>query len=92
MRYRGVGEWTYEGGRTSAVPISSYRRGRAVTVAVAYECNMSGRTRQNGWYRRRDLVPDISEAGFLMLRMLITVTTLFFITIAAITNSTGGGI
>ncbi len=37
-------------------------------------------------------VDHISEAGFLMLRMLITVTTLFFITIAAITNSTGGGI
>ena len=64
MRYREVGEWTYEGGRTLVVPISSYRRGRAVTVAVAYECNMSGRMRQNGWYRRSNLVPDISEAGF----------------------------
>ena len=37
-------------------------------------------------------VEHISEAGFLMLRMLITVTALFFITIAAITNSTGNGI
>ena len=37
-------------------------------------------------------VEYISEAGFLLLRMLVTVTTLFFITIAAITNSTGGGI
>lgn len=34
-------------------------------------------------------VEHILEAGFLMLRMLVTVTALFFITIAAITNSTG---
>lgn len=30
----------------------------------------------------------ISDAGFLMLKMLITVTTLFFVTIAAITSAT----
>lgn len=30
----------------------------------------------------------ISEAGFMLLRILITVTTLFFVTIAAVTNAT----
>ena len=37
-------------------------------------------------------VDYISEAGILLLRMLITVTTLFFITIAAVTSVTGGGL
>lgn len=36
-------------------------------------------------------VEYISDAGFLLLKMLITVTTLFFVTIAAITNATGVG-
>lgn len=31
----------------------------------------------------------ISEAGFMLLRLLITVATLFFVTIAAVTNATG---
>jgi stage III sporulation protein AE len=35
-------------------------------------------------------VEYISEAGFMLLRILITVTTLFFVTIAAVTNATGG--
>lgn len=34
----------------------------------------------------------ISDAGFLLLRILVTVTILFFIAIAAITNATGGSI
>ncbi len=34
-------------------------------------------------------VEYISEAGFMLLRILITVTTLFFVTIAAVTNATG---
>lgn len=33
-------------------------------------------------------VEYISEAGFMLLRILITVTTLFFVTIAAVTNAT----
>ncbi len=33
-------------------------------------------------------VEYISDAGFMLLRILITVTTLFFITIAAVTNAT----
>ena len=33
-------------------------------------------------------VEYISEAGFMLLRILITVTTLFFVTIAAVTNDT----
>lgn len=33
-------------------------------------------------------VEYISEAGFMLLRILITVTTLFFITIAVVTNAT----
>lgn len=33
-------------------------------------------------------VEYISEAGFMLLRVLITVTTLFFVTIAAVTNAT----
>ncbi len=37
-------------------------------------------------------VEYISEAGFLLLRVLITVSTLFFVTIAAVTNVTGGGL
>lgn len=37
-------------------------------------------------------VEYISDAGFLLLRMLVTVTILFFITIAAVTNATGGSI
>ena len=37
-------------------------------------------------------VECISDAGFLLLRILVTVTTLFFIAIAAITNATGGSI
>lgn len=36
-------------------------------------------------------VEYISDAGFLLLKMLITVTTLFFVTIAAITTATGVG-
>lgn len=32
----------------------------------------------------------MTDAGFLMLRVLVTVTTLFFLTIAALTNATGG--
>ncbi len=32
-------------------------------------------------------VEYISEAGFMLLRILITVTTLFFVTIAAVTNA-----
>lgn len=35
-------------------------------------------------------VEYISEAGFMTLRILITVTTLFFVTIAAVTNATSG--
>jgi stage III sporulation protein AE len=34
----------------------------------------------------------ISEAGFMLVRILITVTTLFFVTIAAVTNATSGSI
>lgn len=37
-------------------------------------------------------VEYMSEAGFLLLRMLVTVTTLFFVTIAVVTNVTGGGL
>jgi stage III sporulation protein AE len=37
-------------------------------------------------------VDYISEAGFMLIRILITVTTLFFVTIAAVTNATSGGI
>jgi stage III sporulation protein AE len=37
-------------------------------------------------------VDYISEAGFMLVRILITVTTLFFVTIAAVTNATSGGI
>ena len=37
-------------------------------------------------------VEYIAEAGFLLFRMLVTVTALFFITIAAVTNATGGGL
>lgn len=33
-------------------------------------------------------VEYISEAGFMLLRILITVSTLFFVTIAAVTNAT----
>jgi hypothetical protein len=36
-------------------------------------------------------VDYISEAGFMLIRILITVTTLFFVTIAAVTNATSGG-
>lgn len=35
-------------------------------------------------------VDYISEAGFMLLQLLITVATLFFITIAAVTNATSG--
>ncbi|MCD8038047.1 MAG: stage III sporulation protein AE [Lachnospiraceae bacterium] len=35
-------------------------------------------------------VDYISEAGFMLLRILITVATLFFVTIAAVTNVTSG--
>lgn len=35
-------------------------------------------------------VEYISDAGFMLLRILITVTTLFFVTIAAVTNATSG--
>ena len=35
-------------------------------------------------------VDYISEAGFMMLRILITVTALFFVAIAAVTNATSG--
>ena len=35
-------------------------------------------------------VESISEAGFMMLRILITVTALFFVTIATVTNATSG--
>lgn len=35
-------------------------------------------------------VEYISEAGFMMLRMLITITALFFVAIAAVTNATSG--
>lgn len=35
-------------------------------------------------------VESISEAGFMMLRILITVTALFFVAIAAVTNATSG--
>lgn len=34
----------------------------------------------------------ISEAGFMLLRLLITVATLFFVTIAAVTNATGSAL
>ncbi len=37
-------------------------------------------------------VEYISDAGFMLLRMLITVTTLFFVTIAVVTNATSSGI
>jgi len=37
-------------------------------------------------------VEYISDAGFMLLRILITVTTLFFVTIAAVTNATSGGL
>lgn len=37
-------------------------------------------------------VTYISEAGMLLLRLLITVATLFFVTIAAVTNATGGAL
>jgi stage III sporulation protein AE len=37
-------------------------------------------------------VDYISEAGFMLIRILITVTTLFFVTIAAVTNATSNGI
>lgn len=37
-------------------------------------------------------VEYISEAGFMVLKVLITVTTLFFVTIAAVTNATSTGI
>lgn len=37
-------------------------------------------------------VEYISDAGFMLLRILITVTTLFFITIAAVTNATSSGL
>lgn len=36
-------------------------------------------------------VDYISEAGLMLIRILITVTTLFFVTIAAVTNATSGG-
>lgn len=35
-------------------------------------------------------VEYISEAGFMMLRILITITALFFVAIAAVTNATSG--
>lgn len=37
-------------------------------------------------------VSYISEAGIMLLRLLITVATLFFITIAAVTNATSGAL
>lgn len=37
-------------------------------------------------------VEYISDAGFILLKILITVTTLFFVTIAAITNATSSGL
>jgi stage III sporulation protein AE len=46
----------------------------------------------SGEKRMADCVDYISEAGFMLIRILITVTTLFFITIAAVTNATSGGI
>jgi stage III sporulation protein AE len=45
-----------------------------------------------GERRMSDCVEYISEAGFMLIRILITVATLFFITIAAVTNATSGGI
>jgi stage III sporulation protein AE len=37
-------------------------------------------------------VDYISEAGFMLMRILITVTALFFVTIAAVTNATSTGL
>lgn len=37
-------------------------------------------------------VEYISDAGFLLLRILITVATLFFVTIAVVTNATSAGV
>lgn len=37
-------------------------------------------------------VDYISEAGFMLLRLLITVATLFFVAIAAVTNATSGAL
>jgi stage III sporulation protein AE len=45
-----------------------------------------------GEKRMSDCVDYISEAGFMLIRILITVATLFFVTIAAVTNATSGGI
>ena len=46
----------------------------------------------SGEKQMADCVDCTSDAGFLLLRILVTVTTLFFIAIAAITNATGGSI
>jgi stage III sporulation protein AE len=45
-----------------------------------------------GEKRMSKCVDYILEAGFMLVRILITVTTLFFVTIAAVTNATSGGL
>jgi stage III sporulation protein AE len=45
-----------------------------------------------GERRMSKCVDYITEAGFMLIRILITVATLFFVTIAAVTNATSSGI